>query len=335
MIFEQPFQPIPWVPKEIHTYADVVRFSQEMFMYFNGRVNPHFPARDIMMGHTKKHTVQGRNVGDVVVVYPHNILRFADSVRDTVNNEPYKVSCILKGIVLYTIIHELLHMEQDFKAYHDKYGIDDIYHIEEACHIMTCKYMDYLYSSQCYAMDIDPEIFECFSPAITSFLHMSKRKANKLLKQADSIFYAISDPIQKALYFWDTMLGGTFEMYSDNSSITGLKNPETGDKAETILMNLYIDRKIQVNDMYIKYAGKWMPLDVMMSIPRSLIIIEGIKGDDKIADEDFVKISSRISYPPASPSTICFDVSVESRDDQSLFDIVYRIPKDLNRLPAV
>jgi hypothetical protein len=51
VITTQPYQFYwPWVPEEIHTYADAVRFAENMFYYFNGKVNPNFPAKGITFG---------------------------------------------------------------------------------------------------------------------------------------------------------------------------------------------------------------------------------------------------------------------------------------------
>jgi hypothetical protein len=79
-----------------------------------------------------------------------------------------------------------------------------------------------------------------------------------------------------------------------------------------------------VKDMYIKYAGKWLSPDIILNIPRSIVLLEESSPNN---DEPGVFISSRLGCSKESPSTMGIDVSMATRPDLSLFDVVYRLDK--------
>ena len=325
MITTQPYQFYwPWVPEEIHTYADAVRFAENMFYYFNGKVNPNFPAKGITFGiNYTSDSVLGKNVVDMVVIYPHNIMKHVASVNNPNIDSEAKVSQLLKGTILYVVIHELLHMEQDFDAYYKRYK-NPIPRIEMACHVMTIKYIDYLYDSQCYHLDIPIEYFEAFTPSLDNFFPYGKKRLDQNMERGESLFFS-ANPVEKAIYFWDLLLDGHFDTFSPTGSIKDLVNvDEDNEPIGTIVARFFIDREEIVKDMYIKYAGKWLSPDIILNIPRTIVLLEEPNPNN---DEPGVYISSRLGCSENSPSTMSIDVSMATRPDRSLFDVVYKLDK--------
>ena len=324
MVLDQPYQFYwPWVPEELHTYGEAVRFAEDMFKYFNGKVNPHFPAKGITFGNNNSPGVLGKNVVDIVVIYPHNIMRYVHENIEMMGTAR-KVSCLLKGTIIYVVIHELLHMEQDFDAYYKKYK-NPIPRIELACHVMTKKYIDYLYDHGCYIADIPLDYFESFTPGVANFFDISAEKIAKYEEKGESLFY-YADPINKALYFWDLLLKNHFDDYSPTGSIRNMVNVDDENKTPigTIIVTFYIDREVIAKDMYIKFAGKWLSPDIILNIPRTIVLLE----DTSNGDEHGVDISSRVGFCNDAPSCARIDISMETRPDNSMFDVVYRLRKD-------
>jgi hypothetical protein len=186
---------------------------------------------------------------------------------------------------------------------------------------MTKKYLDYLYDSTCYIADIPLEFFETFTPGAANFFDYSQKTIDKYMDKADSIFFT-ANPIDKAIYFWDLLLENHFKEYSPTGSIRDLVNiDDNNTPIETLIAKFYINCEIPVKDMYIKYAGKWMSPDIILNIPRTIVLLENNTEED---NQD-VEIFSRVGYAKEAPSCACIDISMNTRADNSLFEIAYRL----------
>jgi hypothetical protein len=144
------------------------------------------------------------------------------------------------------------------------------------------------------------------------------------MERGESLFFS-ANPVEKAIYFWDLLLDGHFDHFSPTGSIKDLVNVDEGNEPiGTIIARFYIDREEMVKDMYIKYAGKWLSPDIILNIPLTIVLLEEPNPNN---DEPGVYISSRLGCSKESPSTMGIDVSMATRPDLSLFDVVYRLDK--------
>ena len=165
--------------KELHTYADVEEFCQQVFFTFNGKINPVIPASMLVFfgldGRseyaTKDGYTYGMTLGNVVAVSPYAILHSVNSMpKASIQNKRWTA----KGLALYVVLHELLHLNQDHTAYYKKFEsrMQAREAIEWSCHNETYKLIEYMFNA-----NIIPYVFqgdmECNTLTENSFIDPS------------------------------------------------------------------------------------------------------------------------------------------------------------------
>jgi hypothetical protein len=218
-------------------------------------------------------------------------------------------------------------MEQDMSIYYKKYKNANK-KIEEACHLMTCKYISYLYDHMSYALDIDPVYMEVYTPSVTSFVDLKPAEEKKKLENIDSIFYTISHPLDKALYYWDDLLGSGIGDYLEipNFSITNMAMPDKDGQLvpiDTIIARFFIGPDKEIKSMYIKYAGKWCDLDSLLNIPRTIILIQ-----DNHSCDDY-SLFTRVGFIPDMPNSCSIDIRLDPKKDGSVLNVVSRLDPEV------
>lgn len=297
-------QPI-FDPEEIHAYGDAVRFAYSVFNFFNGKVNPHFPAHAMILSDSiPRITLLGQAIGDVVILYSHHIMYYTKIYMK--ENKPDK----LKGTLVSTIIHELLHMEQDLQWYYNKYkGYENAdKRIEDSCHAMTTKYISEWCGYDIWHLDYVNIITGEF-PNI-DYDEYDKNKMDMLLSNVDKIFKRVLDPTAKALWILDNCI------FKDNKSVTNMN--EWLDDGHDTLRAIYakiIINGVSIKENYILYNSVWGTKDVIMDIARTLFLI-GISNPGMTQETKIGKYGS---------GSYALDIYITPNNPNSYINIVDRV----------
>ena len=165
------------------SYGDVIDFSKYTFDFFNGKINYLFPLKKAIISYTTDPNIYAYTVGDIMVLYPHNMLMYFQ--RSNITNIK-----IIKGIIIDTILHELFHSMQDFDKYikmdNAQYLIEmsnEAKTIEELCKILNNPYL--AMSSFDFDLSVDISQYDNFL----------------------QYYYQIDSPLSKALYWLKAVLG--------------------------------------------------------------------------------------------------------------------------------
>ena len=316
MINFKPFEEQkPWDPKEIHTYGDAVRFAYSVFNFFNGKVNPHFPAHAMILSDSAPRIMLlGQAIGDIVVLYSHHIMYYTKIVLK--ENKPDK----LKGILVSAIIHELLHMEQDLQWYYNKYkGFKNAdKRIEDACHAMTTKYVSDWCGYDIWHLDYVNIITGEF-PNI-DYDEYDKTKMDMLLSKIDKIFKRVSDPTAKALWILDRCI------FQDDKSLVNMNEwlDDKHDSLRAIYAKIFING-VSIKENYILYNSIWGTKDVIMDIARTIFLI----GISNLGMTQETKIGKYMS------GSYALDIYITLNSPNSYMNIVDRVKIDGTITPYI
>ena len=158
-----------------NSYGKGLELATTFFNLFNGKINPLFPARCLMFGHLPD-GAWGSTIGDIVQLDMHKIMqdvsRFGEPTKGKI--------LLLKGIILYSIVHELFHLEQDIAYYSDLTSNSDEMTklIEDSCHCATTNFCVGLEKYNLLPMDLVSR-FEYYRPVLETFTTPSQIHTTK------------------------------------------------------------------------------------------------------------------------------------------------------------
>ena len=251
MINFKPFEePSIFDPEEIHTYGDAVRFAYSVFNFFNGKVNPHFPAYAMVVSNDIQYDRLAVAIGDVVVLYAHHIIYEID------RHEKDDRSDKLKGNILMTIIHELYKKSADIK-------------IEEACYVMANNYICDL--SMYGLLEIDySHMTTAKIPCIDFFFDYDDERISEAVSNVDKIFKRVSNPSLKALWVLDNSVPKRGKTFANVN--------EWADEPSEYLNSIYarvLINGVPIKENYIFYNGIWGSKEDIMGEGEENIVQQG------------------------------------------------------------
>ena len=175
------------------SYGYLVNFAQYAFTFFNGKVNNIFPARMLLIDNSINKSQFGQTNGSIVVLYPNNIINYFNK------NPKECTERKVKGLVMYTIIHELSHLDQDYNIYYnlgttDIKIIDQI--IEKSNDAMTYTVLDSILSNEALVNEYR------FDFEIMNFYRYNEEE----FKMYYNSYYKLNNPLDKALFYLKTFL---------------------------------------------------------------------------------------------------------------------------------
>ena len=214
------------------SYGEICLAAEYAYNKFNGWINPSFKASRLIFDDNKS-TFLGMTTGNIIVFFPRNVLQF---YYETLNIDFTKQQ--IKSFVIFLIVHELSHLEQDLAWYETKYKdrktAEDI--VEASNNANTYNYL--LAAKNNGFIDSDIQL-------MWPGFWYTKLKDNKTYKSYLDQYYRVSSPIDKALYSISILCMG-YTKFMD------LVNQFLNVEIEyDILDNLVFKEIIKVNNMYI------------------------------------------------------------------------------------
>lgn len=141
------------------SYSHGIEYARFLFNDLNGKINPIFPAKYLIFDLNDEPDVLGKSVGDVVIIYMHNILKLIDNTL----KKQYDLNIQkIHSLIAYILIHELFHLNQDFNKYISQYPKENLNTaIENSCNIMTINFLQKIINNTYYKsyFNLDIELF--------------------------------------------------------------------------------------------------------------------------------------------------------------------------------
>lgn len=141
------------------SYSHGIEYAKFLFNNLNGKINPIFPAKYLIFDLNDEQDILGKSVGDVVIIYMHNILKLIDT---TLKNQYELNDKKIHSLIAYILIHELFHLNQDFNKYISQYPKENVNTaIENSCNIMTINFLQKIINNSYYKnyFHLDIELF--------------------------------------------------------------------------------------------------------------------------------------------------------------------------------
>ena len=174
------------------TYMEMKNFASYVFDRYNGIVNNVFPATSIIFDINPDIYYSGLSEGSIVYIYLPNILSTTISRNGNMLDRD-KVF----GMICYVVIHELLHLEQNQRAYDESpYGVEVGAKLKElSCHALTYDVVNRIKSEIEYTTNIklvlpDPSVW---------YNELVVRGVDYFLR----FYFKITNPLDKLLYLLD------------------------------------------------------------------------------------------------------------------------------------
>ena len=257
--------------RSVLTISGAREFANHIFHYFNGKINT-IPVPYLIFSGSSHETSLGLSIGDIIVINIDNIYRYAQK-ENQLNEDA------VEGIILYVIIHELLHVSQDGLKYMEEfsqYDQDTIQTlIEHSCHAKT-----FLYIKELYQMGILPgEIIDRPNIKIPSFCNFTDFKydsnLDSIIQQYANSFYMITNPLRKV-----------FEILSYIQDFDLSKFPQENPQVRYIILEIVDNKRIIASD-YIFFNGNWMPYWYIMNMLRPCVLEIERKSTILESDTDY------------------------------------------------
>lgn len=178
------------------SYSQGVEYIRLLFHSLNGKVNPIFPAKYLIFDLNVEPDVLGKSVGDIVIIYMHNILKLINSdLKYKYNMTNKKIKCLLA----YILLHELFHLDQDFNKYISQYPKDNLkIAIENSCNNITIEFLNNIINYKWYReyFDLDIELFSYINDIYNKVQNIPFANYNKYYKLQtvdDKISYILNN----------------------------------------------------------------------------------------------------------------------------------------------
>lgn len=179
------------------SYSHGIEYAKFLFNDLNGKINPIFPAKYLIFDLNDEQDILGKSVGDVVIIYMHNILKL---INTTLKNQYELNDKKIHSLIAYIIIHELFHLNQDFNKYISQYPKDNVNAaIENSCNIMTINFLQKIINNSYYKnyfhLDIElfPYILDIYNNVQNIQYANNYSKYYELQYASDKISYIINN----------------------------------------------------------------------------------------------------------------------------------------------
>lgn len=304
------------VNNQANSYGKGVELAITFFDLFNGKINPLFPARCLMFGHLPD-SAWGVTIGDIVQLDMHKIMqgvsRFEGSSEEKV--------LLLKGLILYTITHELFHLEQDMDKYfrlsNDETEVRKL--IEDSCHCATTSFLVGLKKFHLLPMDIIPE-FDYYRPMLQTFTGWSEMDVDRYAMNLKS-YYRITNPYHKVMWLANGYIMGNFSIGLEPDTIAY----EFLTRSHSLMASIYIGKKLYRSG-YIAYMHKLTSPRSIMDLINPLILLnsQGFCGSTHVSSV------TNDHFPGTEWITVEAEVS-----EPFYWQIVEQLPSDEQPIPPI
>ena len=232
---------------DVTSYGGAMKLAADAFKYLNGKVNYIIPAHCLLFGNSTM-TSFGDTTLDIVEI---NIPCILNDINAT---QPNRIS----GLILYTIVHELLHIDQYMAIYYNitnRNLVQSEKLVELSAHAMTSKVLDILTESN-FLKDLDLD--EVALPPCEMFMELESYDTESLLVYENS-FYRVPSPEENAFFYLERFIDIDFkDLFQQTNPLS-------------IVLELRINNK-QIGRDYIYYLHHWLRPQIY-NIIRPLAIL--------------------------------------------------------------
>ena len=321
------FNPQP-LNYSVNSYGTGIQYATTIFNILNGRINPVFPARYLLVDNsTKVEGELGDNIGDVVQINIHNILKSA--IGDNKGSPSDIISLGYKGLIAYVIIHELFHLEQDLEVYPQlTNGDEEIADrlIEDSCHCAALYYMNLMKSRGLIEFEFGHEFDNMTIPEPEHFIQWTRDEPPDLgrLQVTFDSFYTLKNPYKKIFwliqqYIFDYPTQTPQLSCWDYSPILNYMK----DGFHSILITIKLNDQVYKSD-YVVYMDTIQPPSTIMGVIDILILLQKQGITPVLFQEGISK-----DYPGLLNLMICYET-----DYPILMQIVNQLPNGEQPIPS-
>lgn len=308
---------------QANTYGKGVELAAGLFTFLNGKVNPKFPARCLLFGRISNGSREdyGVSTGDVVQLDMHTILEAIQRFQGRVSAEERLAA--YKGLILYCVVHELFHLEQDLEYYNrispDRVTAETL--VEESCHCKTVEFLK-LYSLTNMLKFDSGVALQYARPVLGYFLPWEEEDTDRYQQMLRS-YYPICNPYNKALWYVNAYIFGkaTLDRNDENSVF---RFPNEG------FHSIYVTVRVGnrgVAHGYLSYMGQWTSPSEMMHLVNPIIMLSS-QGFNR-----HIHLSQLIS-PDKYPGLVWLEVTIPNVPEAAL-QIVSQLPSDQQPIPPI
>lgn len=179
------------------SYSQGIEYARFVFHNLNGKINPIFPAKYLIFDLNDEKDVLGKSVGDIVIVYMHNILKLIDF---TLKNQYELNEKKIHTLIAFVVIHELFHLHQDFNQYISQYSKENLnIAIEDSCNIKTIEFLESINNHEYYKtyfdlnMELFPYIYDIYNKVKNIKIINNNFKFYELQNASDRICYILNN----------------------------------------------------------------------------------------------------------------------------------------------
>lgn len=235
------------------SYSHNCQIAEYIVRQLNGMVNKVVMAENVtFMANTG---LYGSSIFNTISLNIHGIMTCAKTVEE------------LDSRVFYTIIHELLHVDQDLSTFF-KMQLDGIisreectFLVEVSCHAMTMRYIEYLKNVFCW-LDLDMKV--CKKYAMDAIDFQYKKLDYKAKTRVRDI-----DQYANSYYRWRTPLDAMLFIINDQMLFSYSKDPDSEYRGKFItdliveahIEKLYIivyKNNVRLNFELVYFNGNWI-----------------------------------------------------------------------------
>lgn len=270
------------------SYSQGIEYVKFIFNSFNGKINHLFPAKYIVFDINNEKDILGKAIGDIVIIYMHNILKFINTTLQ------YQYTITEKNInclIFYIVIHELFHLNQDFNKYISQYSKDRLETaIEDSCNVESIEFLQRLIHIDFYRtqFNLDNFVYEYI-------MNIYNKVKNKIYNQ-NIKYHPLKNTSEKILYILNNIL-----FNNEDNLILWIKNKKwkfiyLEYKYDGILQNgelIYLNNHFVNHDIILKMLDKLL---LLMAFNKQQLKISESKYNP---DPSIVKITIDIlNYQP-------------------------------------
>ena len=307
---------------QANTYGKGIELAAQLFTLLNGKVNPKFPARCLLFGPVSDESGDyGISAGDIIQLDMHKILGAIQRFRDEVSAEERLAA--YKGLILYCVVHELLHLEQDLEYYNrispDRGTAEAL--VEESCHCRTVEFLKLYNLSNMLGFDVGTA-FQYARPLLSYFLPWEETDTDRYEQMVRS-YYPICNPCTKALWYVNAYAFGRATLdRSDEDSV--FRYPNDG------YHSIYVTVKIGNREVawgYLSYMGQWVGSSEMMQLvdPIILLSVQGFNMRNHL---------SQFVSPEKYPGLVWVNIQVPDVPEAAI-QIVSQLPSYQQPIPPI
>ena len=193
------------------SYSHNCQIADYMVRQLNGIVNKVVMAENVtFMANTG---LYGSSIFNTISLNIHEIMVNSKSVEE------------LDSRVFYTVIHELLHVDQDLSAFY-KMQLDGIisreecmFLVEVSCHAMTLRYIEYLKNIFCW-LDLDMKVCKKYTMEAIDFqykkLDYKSKTRMRDINQYTNSYYRWRTPLDAMLFIINDQMLFSYNRGSDS-----------------------------------------------------------------------------------------------------------------------